>query len=693
MGGIVRVVTTVVALGLGALASAQVVNPDEKPAGGAAVATQPPAPAGAAASGTIVAAEIGITQTDWTALVNDLCQVPSDKVTQLCPRFQPKQRDRFAGYRGLPVSLVAPEHDALCKEIERKDSPLASAGEASTRLKEACGHAKTRSAIGAAFASAGLNAARGFSDFLKKRAKDELTLYAAQRLGQTLCSDAAWPKGDEATGCAAGQCPEKRQKLGPALFANGCAALFPHRDPAKPKDLGDVDVEAITSGSAEVAVRKDLTSAPKTLIRQIPLCLDGPAQCTVWQSVADETVEGIVSVATGTTAPIALFKEVAENLDVAGDHTVLACDLTTGRVTPPCVLGLLIEIGREGAAQYEANPKPDAGVWLDKSIRSYCARYSTQKDLACLVKPADPGSYLKNWHAHLERFQRTVKQLAELQAAINAARKSGAMPGEIAKRALPDIARTLDGGLDLWLEVLKEKDGGDADKLARLARARKILGIAIAVFNDDAVALRDAMLALIAEVKLSDKLRRPLLFAAALASADDREEAKSVIEEAAAPLGSYRSKYRSSNPTHWAVNAYVGPFLTFGQKHRNVLGDPEVEEPSSKLTGLSSLVGIDWTATRSEKAHLGFGVTVIDPLAFTASEAEGEGLKRNVGALFTPGAYFRVGLLGSPFTLVGSYVLQPGLQSEQVCGTAPCWKGSRRFGASLAIDIPVFVVK
>jgi len=193
-------------------------------------------------------------------------------------------------------------------------------------------------------------------------------------------------------------------------------------------------------------------------------------------------------------------------------------------------------------------------------------------------------------------------------------------------------------------------------------------------------------------VKLPREVMASLGFAARLAAAKKPEDARKVFEEEAAPLGTYKLKYDRESATI-AINAFVGPFAGYGKQYA-----VEDETDSGFVARpLSAPLGVDFTLPSGKWCHFGLMVSVIDPFGPGTIDENAEAEEFDWGAVLTPGAFLRVGIGGSPFTVLAGIVGQPLARSSSTCTTSdgtstPCWKGALQVGGAIAVDVPLLIL-
>ncbi len=560
------------------------------------------------------------------------------------------------------------------------------------KLEEACGMAGIKA--GGGLDVLGMNIINGFGDYLKERAKEELVVYAADKLGRKICK-ATQPVGYKAK---SPDCTSKFLcRLSPnptikSLFDNGCTALFP---------LGadkDFDYQALVSGPVEKALKDDLKVFPAKIIETVPFCVANKTQCNAWHRVVEVTLATVVDSPRGVS-PLNYFRDVAEKIDSWQDDTGKGItDLGTKcNLTDPnsrnlsCVSLFLVEVGREGAAQYEKSAKPDIGAWIETAARNYCKKYGDpQKDRTdCIID----ANYTTDWKPYLDKFARSIADLAKVQVAFDNYIKSGKPSTEATTEMLNLIIGAFEASLDVYANVLGRTANGESQQKQIISLVRSATNTAAALAKKDKSELQSALMKLTASTAgfedFPQGITQSVRFAANLSATNSREEVKQVIEEAAAPVGSYQNKFKVEGGTKVTLNAFVGPFFGYQQNfHRANSGNPKQDD---FVTRLAAPVGIDWVFGRTTTGSNTFaaGITAIDPLAFIAVQGDGNTVKAKWETILAPGAYVRWGIGRSPITLMLGWTYLPGLESKEDCGGSACWKGAHQVGATVAVDLPL----
>jgi hypothetical protein len=500
----------------------------------------------------------------------------------------------------------------------------------------------------------------GLQTFLVDRAKGEALNYAVAQLKGKLCTKYS------------------------SYLPTTCALL-------SEKDL---ELDDATLLSFKRTLQDDFALLPLVIFQQLP-----PAKNADEAALRLFTLSGLntlVAVATSSLPPKSIpARWVQENKDGYAKLTMkLTCELG-GRAMPGACWALLMpELGK-AAVDLGGDWAPEnVAVAIEQAAISFCQTYGPlgkQENGACLL--TDPDQF----ETVLSNFQElglATARFAELQQSIDRLAKQGTPPAEIAARLLPEYA----GAFELWGAAFKKVLPAGEALDANVKR------VAVALRAIDAAAARDypTFVATVADavrpgqpfadvIPLPTQVIEGLSFGARLAIAKTPADAKKVFEDAAAPLGSYKVKYDRETYT-FTVNAFVGPFVGGGLRFKS--------EARTKSTlafrPLSAPLGIDWTAPSWKLAHVGLMLSVIDPFAAGTIDSNSKAAELDWGAIFTPGLFLRVGIGGSPFTVLVGGAAQPLAKSSDTCttsnGATPCWKGQLQFGGAVAIDVPLVVL-
>jgi hypothetical protein len=545
----------------------------------------------------------------------------------------------------------------------------------------------------------------GLQGFLEDRAKAEAVGYTVDQLAGRLCD-------------------ERYRKY----LADTCKLL----------DAEDLNLDEATLVRLKKALLADLARLPRALVEAL-------------SKTADPNEEGFRVFAAGASeTAIRLAKERVRMKELpeiwAGADRTLYLDPRRAnlrlncsarqRLEPACFALLLPELAAAAAALDVADPLDVAAELIEAAAQPFCATYGAQNETAhgtCLL--GDPDRF-QAVAADIEKLVRVSGRFVALQHAADRLAKNGMTKLEIAERLLPEAAEAF----EVWLEALRNVFGAANAGVAATVRPesrtesyaapiwakKRMLGLtptasgggtstrsaldgmtvaSVTLRANAAAVTRDypELLAVIAEafepggalatVKLPLEVMASLGFAARLAAAKKPDDAKKVFEEEAAPLGTYKLKYDRESMTI-AVNAFVGPFAGYGKQYAV---EDDAVEPGFVARPLSAPLGVDFTLPSGRWCHFGLMVSVIDPFGPGTIDENSEAEEFDWGAILTPGAFVRVGIGASPFTVLGGIVGQPLARSSSTCtagdgSSTPCWKGALQVGGAIAVDVPLLVL-
>lgn len=569
----------------------------------------------------------------------------------------------------------------LCRFLASEGSVLSGPG--FQDLMTACGVGSQRGLLGATTTA---NLIQGLSDFLMKRAKEEAKVYLTEHLAQRVCFES------HAT------CAPARKTKG-ELFPKSCQELYPGWKTPGLTEC-EFDVSAITTGRAVSALREDAAGIPKVwLDKLVDECTSPPdtaevcARSRAWRELTKAITKELVHLENGKS-PADFIALLASDLDLtitAEDARKLACDFTSQeKPSVPCVGLLLLEVGREGAVQTNGG-SPNLNMWIENAARSFCGRYSTKADTACLVNDA----YAAKWHRVLLAATELVQDLKAVDDAIQHAQKNDDDPEDILRAVGPKLGGAVEKLGDFLADVMELKSAtfnehdderNRNDRTVKIERVRQSFGLVGALLARDTGKVQVKLGALLATFEDREWVRAAQ-FCVALATAGDADKVAETIEQFAEPVGSYRAKYSGKFGRHASLNAFVGGFFGHQWNHATVDG----KDDQMQATRLAAPVGFDWTLWRLRKGrhHLGFFVPIVDPFNFTLAGKKEDRADTDWRTILSPGVFFRWGIGHSPFTLLVGGTWQPALRSDEECGGKRCWEGATQAGVSLAVDIPL----
>jgi hypothetical protein len=607
------------------------------------------------------------------AALGRACNLPLQSVEAIC------QADATCAQKHPPADTAL----QICASAEARSL---------STLSQACGHLRLSAGSAAAIAPI----VDGLGDFLKVRAKEELLQFALSTLGRDLCTKHE------------GTAPVQIYELLPL----SCKTMFPEA----PKDAagtptgdptGKPDLDAVTSGKLQKALETDLNGIPAVLIKKLPLAniQDGESQRKVLLVLAQHLQALLKDPKKYTTFLADVEKDVAAKI---GGNKLTACKpAAVGAagamqdLSSACVSALFLTFAAKAQEQIVASDrvtdvKDVAEEWFTRSESHFCATYANPATPNCLVQG-------RVWEA-IDRVQAStiefVERLRSAATQLETHRRTGKSLAVLAEDAavIGDTFATFIGSLGAEAEKV-----GKAGTANELAEARRAFTLASAALRVGATALaRDyTSLAKQARVMLEDewlagkvppKARKAALFFLDLSAVKDRKEARELIEDVAAPLGSYQRKYDSE--FHLAINSYVGIFGAYrGRMKASDEGLSDSDKQGFDALPLAAPVGLDFTIVGGQSVHFGLGILVIDPLATDPSNAKGQVLN----GVLAPGVMARLGIAGSPIVLTLGGRVQPLLESAVddcgTMGTDRCWRGQWSLLAGIGVDVPIIYLE
>jgi hypothetical protein len=542
-------------------------------------------------------------------------------------------------------------------------------GESAAELAQACKFDQQTSGLGLA-----VNAIAGLQDFLLERAKAEASAYAVNELGARLCAKADETKNTE------------QQNFVRSLFASTCAVV-----------QGDgFEVNEAALRRLRRALVDDLTLLPGKVLDQYQLT--NGAKLSPEQHAGLLLARSLIEVAVGVIEGERSLSEMGktwrddarQRYQRLNPAQQLRCSLKGQPLAAWCV-GLLVPdlcVAVSDVAKGPSQTPEQIAAALERAAVSYCKTYAPEADRengACLLVPE-----YQQQRAQLEALARAAHRLVELERVAQALSQSATPPSEVAAKVLPDLALALDG----LVEHLPEHARASTEVAAMALRASAAM-VARDYVGATASFVRTAGESpTLGNLNIPDGVVRSLEFGARLAGAKTSDEAKAAIEEEALPLGSYKIKYDRSEWTI-AINAYVG---TFVGKQWQLDQQDGAGKDGFAARPLSAPLGLDFSAPSSKAAHLGLLLALVDPFAAGTVDKSGEAQDFDWGALLNPGLFARLGIGGSPFTLLAGVGWQPLTRSPDDCpradgSTAPCWKGAVQLGLALSVDVPLLQLK
>jgi hypothetical protein len=536
-------------------------------------------------------------------------------------------------------------------------------------LQTACRAGHARSGL---LLPIGVNAVQGLGDFLVARAKKELVGFAIEKEARTICE-------------------KDFKEVSPTtkieLFADTCSTLFPNG----PKN--DPDLGAVADGRLVAALRTDLIALPDKLIRI------GVPTDPKWAHLDEVFTAAAHSLYKLVRHGVAsrFFADVLDSLVSAQVNTqAFACDVASNR-SAACLTMLLVEVGDTTIEQLKTTKEIDPLSIIDEAAGDFCRRFSSGGGTpgACVF-----GAGYEKWQPTLVAFIRTTIDFRDVGQSVKTSALTASAAASSREASDPSASKVSDALDELFdaLEkaVLKLADSKPGvQTVLDLARAAE--RIASGALSRDQAKIITAIRTLVkndaAWKALGLDENKAVSLLVSLAMAETRADVEAVLEDQAAPLGSYSAKYGDAGAGRFTVNGYVGP-IGGGQRFIHVADGMSNEK--QWFYRFSAPVGLDLTVLAWSHIHLGLGTHFIDPLALTVVTEDGVVAKADWASLVDLGVYLRAGLGGSPLSLVVAGDYLPGLTSSETCVvgavSGPCWRGVWQLGASLAVDIPIWII-
>jgi hypothetical protein len=508
----------------------------------------------------------------------------------------------------------------------------------------------------------------GLQSFLAERAKTEAIKYSVEQFKERLCKENDY-------------------------LENSCKLL------GSP-DL-DLDLDEATMVRFKQALLSDMAQLPLKLLNIYhPATTDDER---AWRVFLDGAIRTTVTVVKDKLPPVQFPGKWAEanRAGIVKAGLEPSCSINGENPMPSSCWGLLLpELGAAAAQVVHGGEKPDpveVAEIIESAAQEYCKAYGPKEEKEhgrCILGAPDKYEGLKR---SFETLAEASVQFAKLQKTANDLAEHGASSSEVAQRLLPNLADVLMAWNDAiqGLEVPTSETVGTA-----LSRTAVVLRCTAAAVERDYT----AVIAYLSEAfeegqpfagaHLPPKLTHSLGFAARLAAAKGPEDAKKVFEEEAEPLGTYKIKYDRGRTTI-AVNAFVGSFVGYGWRLKT---QSSTDAGSLAARPLSAPLGIDFSFPSGKYAHFGLLIELIDPFAIGTVDSNSKAEEFDWGAVLTPGLFVRLGVGGSPFTILAGGTWQPLAESSDSCArsdgsSVPCWKGALQLGGAVAVDIPILILR
>ena len=521
-----------------------------------------------------------------------------------------------------------------------------------------------------------LDIVQGLGDLLELEAKQEVTQYLIEQIGLKVCNysfSLPIPHSNP---------PSKATIRLEAWFPKSCALIR--------KD----DPTTFTYGDLKKAFTEDLHGLPTQLaaLANAVFAALSPGE-QAWLAIAAVVGDVVFSAAQHKT-PLEILQELGEQADA---HTGgIQCDFAalTSANRKECVALLLFQLGRTAASEYRGSGQPSLTQVISDALDAFCKVHGTAKPNGeCVVSAAD----YTVWHQRMLVFYRAIKQFLELHDNVMRLTTT-ASDSEIATRSGGDLAKALRQLIRSFCEILENLPElkSDTTLATELGFLSDGVDVYAAIVENDPVAFRQAVLVVLKskllEKAISADAAHAVTVIVSLATAKDRSEAQGILQEVADPVGTYKAKFGADH-VMIALNGNVGAMLA-EQVRFNVPSASGSKDTTGKLAPfrIGAPVGLDVTLRSWTQWHIGFTVTAIDPLALAVHDTGGS-ISADWLSLFDFGAYFRVGIARSPFTVMLGAHLQPWNRSEDACGSARCFDGTLSLGAFFTADVPLHMFR
>ena len=489
----------------------------------------------------------------------------------------------------------------------------------------------------------------GATDFLMRRASEELQAWFLDRFYDKVCSDGA-----------AGHLGGKD------LFPESCLLL---------KDRELLPEFAAGLATLREAFHQDLNDLPWVIIDHAVATI--PKEKKDLSLVAAMSARATHQIVDGVHPWFAL-RSLEDGVDAAS----LSCSDTpfASRAYVLSVVAGVVPPDERGAPRLPNHPEDWPYVALAVAIEAKTRVDAGKWPSACPGQGVELEMLvgkLETLHGHVEAMRGVLQQI---EAALKDPDSSG-------RRRLEALARTLEVSLGLmeqWAGIDSQALDGQSGRI--YLAARKVLDrIARGNYGGAVLALH----VLITELGTSPKLPRSYLriisFAADVAQAEDAGSVSAAIASYAAPAGAYKRK-RLTDGWYFSLNSYLG------------------------LAAGAERAGGEWAFTGAAFAPLGvelgrsngkwaFGLfaQALDLGALTAWRVGSNGIdeRPEVGLeqVFSPGGYVVVGFPDAPYSLAIGVSYTPKLRFVEEgmtldgCGSEGC--AAMRVGATFAIDVPL----
>ncbi len=503
------------------------------------------------------------------------------------------------------------------------------------------------------------NLVKGLTTFVMDRAKAESILYLSQQLQEALC------KADA-----------------PPYFQNLCVAL------------GDLDTKlqlAAMGAYLQAAARHDLENLPDVLLQQ--------AACAQ---------PGNVPQVTAARLGLAFYREAQTSrhpLDIARNLQHVRLDCAGGAcadLMEALQVGSQLMEALQRQSGWESLPltAPDDVRWRHYAIGALLS-FEKLRNLQFKDEEVAPALNILDGSLHeVVAISRAIQQLRD------ESRNFDALDLAI------QVSRSVSVLVQLGIEGGQRWAGMTPDQTKPLLVAMDVADFGERAMDDLrpgplALALSELLVNLkthVPELQMPPEVTRGMPFVVELANAESSDQVARAIETAAAPVGSYRSKYERFTVS---LNALLG--LSGGMEWL----DDGSTATDSPFFGLIAPVGVHAAGPLSDNVHLGLMASVLDVGNLAAFRLKNEiragstttsveGTPRpSFAQVFGPGFYGTLGLgLGttrrSPFVMGAGVSLVPGgrqvsLTTRPAGATEPVTTTSSRTAVRASLFLAVDV--
>lgn len=573
--------------------------------------------------------------------------------------------------------------------------------QAVTELSSLCGKGSQRSAVLPIAAMVAAPLVQGLGDFLSARAREELTTFATEQIGRRFCM----PTADKLNG--------------QTLFHDTCAAMFP-KGPGE-----EADRDFIASGRLQRVLVGELRALPVRLLTLEVVQSTSDVETRQIKIILTDLMNELEKARASESNVLDFFAALEAQIreDLKKQSLTPTCAFVAGKQAPvPCAMMLFFTVAAKAkdVSPTGRDPGPrDATIngdaWIKASASAFCESYGggAATGATCLFGgfSAIDADFFQGLHDVAQAAVEFHNDIGVIQVRSRAARTDQRLSLDVAVEVATGTASAL-RQLTAAIVSFSQKLLAKADPSAALAdRARLVeLKQTVELIDDMLQAVSGVMKNDVREVaaslrmlfasprltaRMSPAFKQGLRFMFDMVEAKTRDEVRKVLEDNAAPLGSYKAKYEATT-LRVTLNGLVGLFggmqvPLVARSNRAGYKAPSV----AFFQPLSAPVGIDLSAPAfGGQHHLGATFTLIDPLALRLTEAADKTTQADFDGVLTPGALLRWGIFRSPVLFMIGVRLQPLVRSQELtCGAAgnetPCWQGVVSGMAGFAVDLPL----